>query len=855
MITFLLNGKEIQYRGKPELPLLKYLRNESGITSVKDGCSGQAACGACMVEINGKARLSCVTKIKSLQGKEITTMEGIPVAIRQVIGRAFVEKGAVQCGFCTPGFLMRTKILLQDKPFPSKDEIKQALTMNLCRCTGYVKIIGAIELAAKALHEKKPVEFSDTSGRIGTPYPKYKAYETAIGQRAFVNDLRFEGMLHAALRFSEHPRARVLAIDCSEAIKLKGVLRIFTADDIPGERFTGLIYQDWPLMINKGEITRYIGDVIAGVVAENEEIAREAAKLIQIEYEVLKPVTDPFEALLDDSPQVQPDHGNLLENCKIYRGGNADDMLDRSAFVSKGFYSTQRVEHAFLETEGAVAMPDGDGIQIYTNGQGVYIDRTQIAAILDLPEEKVKVILVPTGGGFGGKEDMTVQGHAALFAWHLKKPVKAVLTREESIRMHPKRHPVYMDIAIGCDREGRLTAIKLRAVGDTGAYASVGTKVMERVAGHATGAYHFPCVNLESLTVYTNNIPSGAMRGFGANQVCFALESCMDELCKQGGFDRWQFRYDNALTEGSMTATGQILKEGVGVRATLLALKPYYDKAKVKGLACGIKNSGVGNGMTDDSDVLIQIISETHIILHHGWTEMGQGIHNMAVQTLHEETGITPGIIEVKVETAAGIPTGMTTSSRATALLGNAIIDAAVKIREDLLKHSLSKLVGKTYSGNYTCNWTTKPGADVKEIITHYSYGYAAQLAILDDDGNIETIYAAHDAGKIMNPVMFEGQVEGAVHMGAGYALTEELPMKDGQLVSTRMRDLGILNAVETPEIKVIGVEVKDPVGPYGAKGLGEIGLVPTAAAIANALCDFDGIRRYSLPMKRNKKS
>lgn len=855
MITFLLNGKEIQYQDKPELTLLKYLRNESGITSVKDGCSGQAACGACMVEINGQARMSCVTKIKSLQGKEVTTMEGIPEAIRQVIGKAFVEKGAVQCGFCTPGFLMRTKILLQGKPLPSKDEIKQALTMNLCRCTGYVKIIEAIELAAKALHEKKPVEFSDTSGRIGTSYPKYKAYETATGQRAFVNDLHFEGMLHAALRFSEHPRARVLHIDNSEAIKLKGVLRIFTADDIPGERFTGLIYKDWPLMIKKGEITRYIGDVLAGVVAENEDIAREAAKLIHIEYEVLKPVTDPFEALQDDSPQVQPDHANLLENCKIYRGGHADEILDRSKYVSKGFYSTQRVEHAFLETEGAVAMPDNDGIQIYTNGQGVYVDRTQIATILSLPEEKVKVILVPTGGGFGGKEDMTVQGHAALFAWHLKKPVKAVLAREESIRMHPKRHPVFMDIAIGCDNEGRLTAIKLRAVGDSGAYASVGTKVMERVAGHATGAYHFPCVNLESLTVYTNNIPSGAMRGFGANQVCFALESCIDELCKQGGFDSWQFRYQNALTEGSMTATGQILKEGIGVRASLLALRPYYDKAKVKGIACGIKNSGVGNGMTDESDVLIQIISENHILLHHGWTEMGQGIHNMAIQTLHEETGIPPGMIELKVETEAGIPTEMTTSSRATALLGNAIIDAAVKIREDLNKHSLSELVGKTYSGNYTCNWTTKPGAEVKEVITHYSYGYAAQLAVLDDQGNIETIIAAHDAGKIMNPVMFEGQVEGAVHMGAGYALTEELPMKDGQLISTNMRDLGILNAVETPEIKVIGVEVKDPVGPYGAKGLGEIGLVPTAAAIANALCDFDGIRRYSLPMKRNKKS
>jgi len=438
-----------------------------------------------------------------------------------------------------------------------------------------------------------------------------------------------------------------------------------------------------------------------------------------------------------------------------------------------------------------------------------------------------------------------------LFAWLLKKPVKLVLSREESIRMHPKRHPVYMDMEVGCDKDGKLTGLKLYAVGDSGAYASVGTKVMERVAGHASGAYHFPCVNLEALTVYTNNIPSGAMRGFGANQVAFALEGCIDDLCKQGGFDRWQFRYDNALCEGKMTATGQVLHKGVGVRETLLAVKPYYDKARFKGLACGIKNSGVGNGMADFSDVIIEIKSDKQVVLHHGWTEMGQGVHTVATQVLCEETGIPPAIVEVIVDSSAGIPTGMTTSSRATALLGNAILDASKQIREDLKHKSLQQLSGKTYKGSYTCDWTTKPGADVKEIITHYSYGYATQLVVLDDTGKIKTVYAAHDAGKIMNPIMFEGQIEGAVHMGLGYALTEDLPMIDGQLVSTKMRDLKILRAKDMPEVVVLGVEVKDPVGPYGAKGLGEIGLVPTAAAVANALCDFDGARRYSLPMKK----
>jgi selenium-dependent xanthine dehydrogenase len=853
MITFLLNGKSEVFNGNPEITLLKFLRNYKNITSVKDGCSCQGACGACMVEINGEAKLSCLTPLKKLENAKVNTLEGLPGDVRDIMAKAFVEKGAVQCGFCTPGFLMRTNILLQKNPVPTRDEIKQALTLNLCRCTGYVKIIDAIHEAAQRLQQQKSSSSTTISGNVGTSYPKYEAYEMAVGKRLFVNDLRSDGMLHGALYFSDHPKAMVLGIDFSEALKVKGVVKIITAEDVPGDRFVGLIFKDWPLMIKTGETTRYIGDVLAGVVAETEDIAREAAKLIKVTYEVLKPVTDPHEAIKPRALLVHPDKDNLLETCRVYRGGNADEIIAGSDFVARGIYQTQRIEHAFLETEGAVAMPFEDGVHLYSNGQGIYEDRKQVASILNLPVEKVRVTLVSTGGGFGGKEDMTVQGHASLFAWLLKKPVKLVLSRDESIRMHPKRHPVYMDIEVGCDKDGKLTGLKLYAVGDSGAYASVGTKVMERVAGHATGAYHFPCVNLEALTIYTNNIPSGAMRGFGANQVAFALEGCIDDLCKQGGFDRWQFRYNNALCEGKMTATGQILHKGVGVMETLIAVKPFYDKARFKGLACGIKNSGVGNGMTDFSDVIIEIKSENLVVLHHGWTEMGQGVHTVATQVLCEETGIPPEIVEVIVDSSAGIPTGMTTSSRATALLGNAILDVSKQIREDLKNKSLQELSGKTYKGNYTCDWTTKPGADVKEIITHFAYGYATQLVVLDEAGKIETVYAAHDAGKIMNPVMFEGQIEGAVHMGLGYALTEDLPMIDGQLVSTKMRDLKILRAKDMPEVVVLGVEVKDPVGPYGAKGLGEIGLVPTAAAVANAFSDFDGTRYYSLPLKRKK--
>jgi CO/xanthine dehydrogenase Mo-binding subunit len=303
-----------------------------------------------------------------------------------------------------------------------------------------------------------------------------------------------------------------------------------------------------------------------------------------------------------------------------------------------------------------------------------------------------------------------------------------------------------------------------------------------------------------------------------------------------------------------MTATGQILEAGVGIKACLLALKDQYANSKYAGIATGIKNSGVGNGMPDFSDVKIHIEPEGKVRIQHGWTEMGQGVHTIAIQTLVQETEIQADKVIVEVDTSAGIPTGMTTSSRATALLGNAIIDACQSLREDLKGKTIYELAGRVYPGNFFCNWTTKPGEHVDKIVTHYSYGYAAQLVILDEEGKIIKVVAAHDAGKIINPVLFEGQIEGAIHMGLGYALSEDLPMIDSRLTSMKLRDCGILPANQIPEIEVIGIEVNDPVGPYGAKGIGEIGLVPTAAAVANAFCKYDGIRRMKLPLQPIKK-
>ncbi|MDY0280101.1 MAG: molybdopterin-dependent oxidoreductase [Salinivirgaceae bacterium] len=848
MIKFTLNSVPTVFKGDPNRNLLDFLRNDKHITSVKDGCSGQATCGACTVEIDGKAKLACVTKMSQLHDTNIITMEGFPEYVRDTIVKTFVNHGAVQCGFCIPGIISRTKVLLQNNPNPTLAEIQQALKPHICRCTGYKKIEESILSAAEALKAKSIIELTLTNAKIGVRHPKYGAYETALGERKFTEDYYMKGMLFGALKFSDHPKAVVKKIDISKAVAFTGVKKVFTANDIPGDHLIGLILKDQSVMIAEGETTHFIGDVIAGVVAETEAIAREAVKLIEIEYDVLNPVTDVFEAI-KGNPVHAGKPNNFNTTC--FRVGNADEAFQNAVYIAKGHFETQRIEHGFLEKESAVAYPDKeDGIEVLSQGQGVYVDQKQIAAILNLPEEKVRVTLVPNGGGFGGKEDLTVQGYAAMFAYLLKTPVKVSLTRPESLKMHPKRHPVFMDMELAADKEGNMIGLRLKAVGDTGAYASVGMKVLERVAGHATAGYFVPHVDIEAKTVYTNNVPCGAMRGFGANQVSFAIENCIDDICYQAGFDRWEFRYKNALRDGLATSTGQKVY-GVGIQACMEAVKEDFYAAKYAGIACAIKNSGVGNGMVDESKVIIDIISPKNVVVRHGWTEMGQGVHSMALQTLCEETGIDPQIVTVEVDTNANIETGMTTSSRGTALLGLAIINACKSLKDDLAQNSIDKLAGKSYFGQYICDWTTKPGNPDVEQKTHYSYGYAVQLCILDDEGNIKKIVAAHDAGKIMNPMLFEGQIEGGVAMGLGYALSEDLPMKDGFLVSDKMRDLQLLRAHEIPEIVVKGIEVTDPVGPYGAKGIGEIGLVPTAAAVACAFYNFDGIQRKKLPMKR----
>nr|MEE4267437.1 selenium-dependent xanthine dehydrogenase [Candidatus Krumholzibacteria bacterium] len=852
MYKFSLNGQEVEYNGGPETTLLQYLRNEAGVKSVKDGCSGQGTCGACIVEFNGKPNLACRLKMDKVEGAEVVTLEGVPEETRLILGEAFVQAGAVQCGFCSPGMLTRTKLLLQKNPHPTREEVTKKIKPHICRCTGYVKIVDAVLLAADILNKEAEAAHPDHAA-IGDSPRKFQAYERAVGKPLFMGGLEFDGMVHGALHFSKHPRARILKIDTSKAEAMPGVIRVFTAKDVPGQRRIGMIIRDWDAYIAEGEITRYIGDVLAMVVAETNQIARDAAELVEVQYEVLEPVTDPKEALKDEIKVHEG--GNLLKKTAIRYGEDVEKVFAESDFVVSETFQTQMIEHAFLELENSVALYENGRMTVYSQGQGIYEDRHQIADLLGLETSDLNVKLIPAGGAFGGKEDLTVQGHAAIAAYHLKCPVKVKLNRAESMRMHPKRHPMTMEYKLGCNKDGKFTGLYARILGDTGAYASVGGPVMERAATHAGGAYYIPNVDVESKAVYTNNIVCGAMRGFGVNQVTFAIEGMIDELCDQAGFDRWDIRYKNALDTGLKTTSGHTLRKEVGLKKTLELVKKDYDSGKVTGLACGIKNCGIGNGIPELSQARVEIMPEGKIRLYHGWSEMGQGIDTVAQQMLCQYIGLDDtSRVEVIVNTDSETKGGSTTASRGTFLVGKAVIAAAADLKKDLETQTLEDLVGKKYDGSFLCDWTTPFDGD-QEVISHFAYSFATQLVTLSDEGKITKVTAAHDSGKVVNRKLYEGQIEGGVVMGLGYALTENLVLDKGQIADPTFRGLGLLRSTDVPEIEVIPVETNDPDAPFGAKGVGEICCIPTAAAAAGAYRKFDGKKRISLPLAPLEKS
>jgi len=852
-VRLTVNGAPLEVETREGETLLHLLRAVAGLRSPKRGCRPLGQCGSCVAIVGGEPRSTCTIPAPSCDGIEVQTLEGLPETERDRFTRAFAAAGALQCGFCTPGIVIRAHHLLATDPAPSRRAIAEALDEHLCRCTGYVKILDAIEQVARERRGAaavQPVEAGGVGARLG----RHDAARYVLGEAPYVDDLAAPGMLHGALVLSPHARARVRRIDTAQAREAPGVRAVLTARDVPGERRTGLIVDDWPVLTGEGEEARCVGDVLAIVAADTELEARAAAAMVEVTCETLPPVCDPLAALAAGAPRIHADRDNLLSHTVIRRG-DADAALEASAHVVSGTWRTQRIEHYFLEPECALAVPlEGGRFHLHTQGQGIFDDRRQVARVLGIAEDDVFVELHPSGGAFGGKEDLSVQAHAALLAQATGRPVKVALTRKESIRRHPKRHPITIELTAGCDAEGRLTAVHARMIGDTGAYASVGAKVLERAAGHACGPYRVPAVDVEARAVYTNNPPCGAMRGFGANQAAFAIEGALDRLAAACGLDRWEIRFRNAIEPGDPLTTGQRLEKSVGIRATLLALKARWQalqaEGRAVGIACGIKNSGLGNGAVEYGKARLVVEEGGTVSIHQGFTEMGQGLFTVVKQIAAEVTGLPAGTFHPCVNATFALGCGQTTGSRATLFAGRAVKSAAVKLRADLdAGRTLADLAGTVYAADEIVDDTTAPGAP-GPVKTHTTYGFATQLVVLDPEGRLERVIAAHDVGRAINPQMCEAQIEGAVHMGLGYALSEELPCVDGMPLTFSRYQLGILKARDMPEVEVMLVEEPEPEGPFGAKGLGEIGLVPTAAAVAGALEAFDGIRRMTLPMK-----
>lgn len=859
-----LNINGLVYEVEQDKSLMNYLRDDLHLTSVKNGCD-EGACGACSILVDGKVVKSCVMKVSKFTEKNIVTVEGLSIREKDVYSYAFAKAGAVQCGFCIPGMVICAKALIDVNNDPTREEVKKAIRGNICRCTGYAKIEEAIMLAARMLKNNEKVPEEEAQVRIGKDILRVDAKDKTLGKAKYADDFYLDGMLYGKNVFSKYARALVLSIDTSEAKMMPGVVAVFTAKDIPGKRYIGHLAQDWPGMIDIGEQTKYIGDTLAMVVAESRAQAEAAVKAVKVEYEELEPITSPEQAAIPGAHQI---HGegfmlfgkhvvpetNLFSHQEVKRG-NAEKALEESKYVVEGTFEVPPTEHAFLEPETAVAMPDGDGVLVITGGQGIYDEYHELSAYLGLPEEKVRIQSAVVGGGFGGKEDMSVQHQAALCAYLLKRPVKVYFSRQESINYHPKRHAMKIYAKIGCDENGILKGMQARLTSDTGAYGSLGGPVLQRACTHAGGPYNYQNVDIEGNAYYTNNPPAGAFRGFGVTQSAFAIECLINQLAEKVGISGWEIRYKNAIRQGQSLPNGQIADEGTGMAETLEAVKEAFDKYESDpdyyvGIASAMKNAGLGVAVPDPGRCNLQV-KNGRVHAYSSAGAIGQGVQTVIFQVVCETARLSSEQVVIEHPDTKHSPNaGTTTASRQTVFTGEATRVAALELKEDLDSgKTLEELEGKLYKGEF--DFKTDPlGSPKPNPVSHIAYGYATQLVVIDKEGKLVKVVAAHDVGRAINPVAARGQIEGGVAMSLGYGLTEDFPLKDG-VPQVKFGTLGLFKSTQMPPIEVHLVEKNNPNSvAYGAKGLGEIVVIPGAPACQNAYYKKDGIFRYNLPLR-----
>lgn len=845
MYTININGKD--YESAHDKKLLRFLRDDLNLTATKDGCS-EGVCGTCTVLVDGKKTKACVVSLSKLEGKKVLTVEGIPEDEMRVYEHCFAEAGAVQCGFCIPGMIISAKSLLDENLNPTRADVKKAIRGNLCRCTGYKKIEDAILMAADFFRENRAIPQPPTTLHMDEHAKRIDAKEKVNGTGIFADDIRMDGMLYAKCLYSKYPRARINRIDVTKALTHEDCVEILLKDDVPCNNI-GHIKQDWDVMMGEGDITKYVGNVLAIVASTNPESLSEILSLIEVDYTELEPLTNPYDALKGDAPLIHED-GNVMSRANLVRG-NADEAIKNSKFVVTRKYKTSWQEHGFMEPECCVAAPEGeDGLLIYTSSQSIYDVQRECSKALGLPPEKVHVRAPLVGGGFGGKEDMSVQPYAALMAYVTKRPVKVKYTRQESLDYHVKRHPMEMEFTTACDENGILTGMKGIIIADTGAYASLGGPVLHRACTHAAGPYNYQNIDIFGMSVYTNNTPSGAFRGFGVTQSCFATESNINLLAEMVGIDPWEFRRRNAIKPGDILPNGQTADPNTNMAACLDAVKDLYYSEKYVGLACGFKNSGTGMGKKDIGRVLLSV-EGGRIHIRTSAACMGQGIGQMVLTEICHVTGLDPALfIHETADTIRTPDAGTSTASRQTVMTGEAARRVGEKLKAALEGRTLKDLEGMEFLGEYSAK-TDPLGAIKENPVSHISYSYGVQVIVLDDNGRIKKAVSAFDVGTPVNIQSVEGQIEGGMVMGIGYGVTEKIEIEGGYPKS-RFGRIGFMRADEAPELEVIlcrpSESEKLPFS-LGAKGCGELCMIPTAPACALAYYKYDGKFRQSLPL------
>ncbi len=918
-MDLIVNGKSISIEPQPGEMLVNLLRERLCLTGTKIACN-EAECGACTVLVDGEPVLSCTYPSTKAAGKQVITIEGIASLsspsqdslgdhLLHPLQQAFIQYGAVQCGYCIPGQIITAHALLQHNPDPSKADIRHALKDTLCRCAGYPTIIAAIQAAAQSIRIGQPVkppdlEISATPLKvIGTLQARPDAVEKVTGRAIYTDDLKFEGMLYARAKRAGVPHAILCHIDVTKARQLPGVAAVLIAENIPGEQNHGLVVYDWPALVGIGERVRYVGDSVAIVAADRMETAVNALELIDVEYELQPVVSDPVQSYTPEAPVLHP-NGNLLKHIKV-RKGNMVEGFAQADMILEHTFQTQITDHAFLEPECSIARPTADGrIEVYVGSQIPYADRLQVARALGLPEERVRVIGQLIGGGFGGKEDIMGQIHVALLAQATNRPVKMLFDRHESLLVHPKRHATQIRVKLGARCDGRLTAVETELYGDTGAYASLGEKVMTRATTHSSGPYDVAHARADCYAMYTNNPPAGAFRGFGVTQSAFAMESMMDMLAEQTGINPIELRRINALRAGSLTNTGQVLVDSVGlldcidgVAAELHRLagdQPFIARrvpealhlSRAWGFAVAYKNTGLGGGAPDRAGAEVELFADGTLEVRTSSAELGQGLVTVLQMIVAQEFDLAPEKVKVLVMDTDLTPDGgPTTASRQTYVTGNAARYAAITLRQALVTSLAEKYDCPPeqvffIEGLVRVRDQAIPLGDIVEIMLdegreprvvydylapetkplgeggdmHFAFSFAAQAAevevnTLSGEVRVLRVIAANDVGRVLNPLGLKGQVEGGIMMGLGNALTENFIVEQGQVFTDRMARYRIPSITLTPEIISIFVEHPSFEGPYGAKGVGEIVSIPTTPAITNAIYNAVGVRFDHLPV------